>query len=194
MKSVKRLSDIVLATILLLLTMPLLTVVLLVTWVELRCNVIFAEKRVGKNGLFFTMYKVTSMKPTKENIAARALGPIKKNDLRLTRFSRFVRRYSLDEIPQFFNVIKGDMSIVGPRPELPKAVEHWKSELVNYHERLDVLPGMTGWAQVNGYRKGYIEPELRLEHDLYYIANMSIWLDLRIILLTPSAVIKTEVW
>lgn len=190
----KRLSDIILATILLLLTLPVLVVVLLATWMELRCNVIFAEKRVGRGGQLFTMYKVTSMKPTKENIAARALGPIKKNDPRLTWLGRFIRRYSLDELPQFVNVIKGDMSIVGPRPELPKAVERWKSELVSYHKRLDVLPGMTGWAQVNGYRKGYIKPERRLEYDLYYIANMSIWFDLWIILLTPMAVIRTEVW
>lgn len=190
----KRLLDVILASILFLLTLPVLTVVLLVTWAELKCNVIFAEKRVGRNGQMFTMYKVTSMKPTKENLAARAFGPIKKNDPRLTKFSQFVRRYSLDEIPQFVNVIKGDMSIVGPRPELPKAVIRWKSELVDYHKRLDVLPGMTGWAQVNGYRKGYIEPEKRLEHDLHYIANMSIWFDLWIILLTPLAVIRTEVW
>lgn len=194
MKLANRWIDIVLSSVLLLVALPILCCILFITWWQLRCNVIFAEKRVGKNGILFVMYKVTTMKPTVENLAARSLGPIKKNDPRLTRFSQFLRRYSLDEIPQFFNVIRGDMSLVGPRPELPKAAEKWGLEFPDYFRRLVVSPGMTGWAQVNGYRKGYIEPETRLKHDLFYISNMSILFDLWIIILTPKAIIKYEIW
>lgn len=186
--------EFVLTILLIVFTLPLLGIVLLITWLELRCNVIFSESRVGKNGKLFKMHKVTTMKPTKENLAARALGPIRKNDPRITLSSRLIRRYSLDELPQLFNVIKGEMSLIGPRPELPKSVEHWDQKLPLYRERLTVLPGISGWAQVNGYRKGYIEPEKRLNHDLIYIRHQTPWFYLKIFTMTPWAIIKYEVW
>lgn len=190
----KRVYDLFLATTLLLLTFPLLLAIFLITWLQLRCNVIFAEQRFGRKGRLFVMYKVTTMKPTKENIAMRSLGPIKRNDPRITMFARFIRRYSLDELPQLVNVIKGDMSLIGPRPELPTSVKYWSKILPDYQQRFNVYQGMSGWAQVNGYRKGYIEPGKRLYYDLYYINHWSIWLDLKITILTPWAIVKFEVW
>jgi lipopolysaccharide/colanic/teichoic acid biosynthesis glycosyltransferase len=190
----KRLCDVVFASLLFLITLPVLLAVMLITWIELRCNVIFAEQRVGKDGKLFVMLKVTSMKPTPENIAARKLGPIRKNDPRITRFSAFIRRYSLDELPQFINVIKGEMSLIGPRPELIRQTEKWREILPDYDRRVEIRPGMSGWAQINGYRKCYIEPEKKLEHDLFYIDNWSLWLDIKIALLTPWAILHYEVW
>jgi putative colanic acid biosynthesis UDP-glucose lipid carrier transferase len=100
-----------------------------------------------------------------------------------TRFGRFIRKTSLDELPQFFNVLKGDMSIVGPRPERPQFVEQFKEEIPDYMRKNLVKAGITGWAQVNGWR-GDTDLEARIEHDLYYIENWSLWFDLRIIALT----------
>lgn len=191
---IKRLADIVCAVLLLVLTAPVFLLVLVITWWQLRCWVIYSEPRVGKDGKPFIMHKVVTMIQTPENLEARKLGPIKKNDPRLTKFGRFIRRYSLDELPQLFNVIKGDMSLIGPRPAGFEVVERWRDVLPNYMRRFSVLPGMSGWAQVNGYRKGYIEPENRLEHDLYYIDNWSLFFDIIIALKTPKAILVTDVW
>lgn len=159
-----RKCEVALTIFLMVLTAPILIAVLLITWLELRCNVVFSDSRVGKN------------------------------DPRVTRFSRFVRRYSLDELPQFFNVIKNEMSLIGPRPELPKGVEHWAQQLPLYKERLTILPGISGWAQVNGYRKGYIEPEKRLSYDFVYVRQRNFWFYMKIFAMTPWAIIKYDVW
>ena len=102
-----------------------------------------------------------------------------------TRFGQFIRKTSLDELPQFLNVLKGDMSIVGPRPERPMFVEQFKEEIPDYMKKHLVKAGITGWAQVNGWR-GDTDLKTRIEYDLYYIENWSLWLDLKIILLTIS--------
>ncbi len=194
MKVVNRLVDLVLALFILVLVSPVLVTIIVVTKCHLRCHAIFKDNRIGKDGRQFGMYKITTMKPTPENLAMRKLGPITKHDPRISRFSHLLRRYSLDELPQLVNVIKGDMSLVGPRPELPHLVEQYASQLPQYKKRLQVLPGMSGLAQVYGFRKSHIEPERRLERDLYYVEHQSPWLYFWILLLTPWAVIKYEVW
>ena len=106
-----------------------------------------------------------------------------KNDPRVTAVGRFIRKTSIDELPQFFNIIKGDMSLVGPRPERPHFVEKFREEIPRYMVKHQVRPGLTGWAQVNGYR-GDTSITKRVEYDLYYIENWSLGLDFKIIFLT----------
>ena len=106
-----------------------------------------------------------------------------KEDARKTRFGSFIRKYSIDELPQFFNVLKGDMSLVGPRPEIPFHVNHFKEEIPLYLVRQQVRPGITGWAQVNGLR-GDTSIEKRVQYDIWYIENWSIALDIKILLRT----------
>ena len=105
------------------------------------------------------------------------------NDPRITKVGRFLRKVSLDEFPQLFNVLKGNMSLVGPRPERPQYVEKFREEIPRYMVKHQVRPGMTGWAQVNGYR-GDTSIRERIDHDLYYIENWSIGLDIKILILT----------
>ena len=106
-----------------------------------------------------------------------------KNDPRVTRIGRLIRKTSIDEMPQFFNVLKGDMSLVGPRPERPQYVEKFREEIPRYMVKHQVRPGMTGWAQVNGYR-GNTSIRKRIEHDIYYIENWTVGFDLKILFLT----------
>ncbi len=106
-----------------------------------------------------------------------------KDDARCTKVGKFLRRTNLDELPQFFNVLKGEMSIVGPRPFASDDVEFQK--IPYFSQRQRIKPGISGWAQVNGLRGGHIEPEERIRYDLYYIENWSIWLDFTILLMTP---------
>ncbi len=106
-----------------------------------------------------------------------------ENDPRRTKFGAFLRKTSLDELPQFFNVLKGDMSVVGPRPERPYFVEKFKEEIPKYMIKHHVRPGITGWAQVCGLR-GDTSIQARIEHDIFYIENWSLWLDIKIILRT----------
>ena len=131
--------------------------------------------------LFRSMYKFRTMevqKPSRE-----AQGWTKKDDPRVTRVGRFLRRTSIDEMPQLFNILKGDMSVVGPRPERPQFVERFKEEIPRYMVKHQVRPGLTGWAQVNGSR-GDTSIRKRIEHDLYYIENWTLGFDLKILFLT----------
>lgn len=115
--------------------------------------------------------------------AASDTGWSTNSDPRKTRFGSFIRKFSIDELPQFFNVLKGDMSLVGPRPELPHFVDQFKEEIPLYMVKHQVRPGITGWAQVNGLR-GDTSIKERIEHDVYYIENWSILLDIKILFLT----------
>ena len=142
--------------------------------------VFYRQERVGLNNRPFMMLKFRSMPVDAEAGAIRWGGSARKP---ATRFGRFLRRTSLDELPQFLNVLKGDMSIVGPRPERPMFVEQFKDEIPDYMRKHLVKAGITGWAQVNGWR-GDTDLPTRIEHDLYYIENWSLWLDLKIIALT----------
>ena len=127
------------------------------------------------------MYKFRSMEVQDTNQEKKAWTT--RNDPRVTPIGRFIRRTSIDELPQIFNVLKGDMSLVGPRPERPFFVDKFKEEIPRYMIKHQVRPGITGWAQVNGYR-GDTSIRKRIEHDLYYIENWTLWLDIKILFLT----------
>ena len=141
--------------------------------------VIFKQKRVGLNKNLFVMYKFRSM-----NINSQEeTGWSTNNDPRKTKFGSFIRKFSIDELPQFFNVLKGDMSLVGPRPELPHFVENFKNEIPLYMVKHQVKPGITGLAQVNGYR-GDTSIKKRIEFDINYIENWNILMDISILFKT----------
>jgi Undecaprenyl-phosphate glucose phosphotransferase len=157
---------------------------LLISWIIKRTSagpVFYAQERMGLDGKQFTVYKFRTM-PVDAEIET---GPIwaDENDRRVTRVGRFLRRHDLDEWPQFWNVLKGEMSIVGPRPERPFFVEQFKHRIPQYMLRHKVKAGITGWAQVNGWR-GNTSLEKRIEYDLYYIENWSVTLDIKIMWLT----------
>ena len=116
----------------------------------------------------------------------------KRPEKQMTSLGTFIRKYSIDEIPQFWNVLKGEMSIVGPRPEIPYYVEQFKKEIPLYMVKHQVKPGITGWAQVHGLR-GDTSLEERVQHDIYYIENWSFWLDVKIILMTVGKMRNNEI-
>jgi len=141
--------------------------------------VFFRQQRVGRNKRWFQMYKFRSMRVNADQDTAWTTN----DDPRKTRFGSFLRKYSIDELPQLFNVVKGDMSLIGPRPEIPYYVEQFKEGIPLYMVKHQVRPGMTGWAQVNGYR-GDTSISKRIEYDIWYIEHWSIALDLKILLRT----------
>ncbi|MBD9014031.1 MAG: undecaprenyl-phosphate glucose phosphotransferase [Lachnospiraceae bacterium] len=142
---------------------------------------IFKQERVGLHNRPFQMYKFRSMEVQKERDEQKCWTV--KNDPRVTGIGKFMRKTSIDELPQLFNVLKGDMSLVGPRPERPQFVEKFREEIPRYMVKHQVRPGMTGWAQINGYR-GDTSIRKRIEYDLYYIENWTVGLDLKILFLT----------
>ncbi len=142
---------------------------------------IFKQERVGLHNQPFVMYKFRSMEVQKKQVEQR--GWTTKNDPRVTGIGKFIRRTSIDELPQLFNVLKGEMSLVGPRPERPQFVEKFREEIPRYMVKHQVRPGMTGWAQVHGYR-GDTSIRKRIEYDLYYIENWTMGLDIKILFLT----------
>lgn len=142
---------------------------------------IFKQERVGLHNRPFKMYKFRSMEVQKESEEQK--GWTVRNDPRVTGIGSFMRKTSIDELPQLFNVLKGDMSLVGPRPERPQFVEKFREEIPRYMVKHQVRPGMTGWAQVNGYR-GDTSIRKRIEYDLYYIENWTVGLDIKILFLT----------
>jgi Undecaprenyl-phosphate glucose phosphotransferase len=177
----KRVIDIVLsAGALLVMGIPLAIIAALVKWTS-SGQVFYTQERMGLDGKAFTVYKFRSMYEGAEE----RTGPIwaREDDPRATPVGRWLRRLDLDELPQFWNVLKGDMSIVGPRPERPFFVEQFKHRIPQYMLRHKVKAGITGWAQVNGWR-GNTSLEKRIEYDLYYIENWSVTLDLKIMWLT----------
>ncbi|MNL39206.1 UDP-glucose:undecaprenyl-phosphate glucose-1-phosphate transferase [compost metagenome] len=167
---------------------PLMIIVALAVKASSPGPVLFRQKREGLNGRIFEAYKFRSM--AAELGDASGVAQTLDNDPRVTAIGRFIRKTSIDELPQLFNVLKGDMSLVGPRPHVPgmMAAGRLYKDLVPYYDRrLDMLPGITGWAQVNGLRGSTRDPHKareRIDHDLAYIQNFSVWLDLKIIALT----------
>lgn len=175
----KRAMDLVGSIVLIILTMPVMLITAALVKITSSGPVLFTQQRIGKNKTHFTMYKFRSMEQSgKEDTAWSSTG-----DPRITGIGRWIRRYSIDELPQLFNVLKGDMSLVGPRPEIPFHVNHFKNEISRYLLRQQVKPGMTGWAQVHGLR-GNTSIRARIEYDLWYIENWSIALDIKILWLT----------
>ena len=177
----KRVLDIVLGLI----ALPFVLIVFIVfapmIYLEDKGPAFYNAPRVGKNGKPFVMYKFRSMEVQDSSKEKQAWTV--QNDPRVTPIGKFIRKTSLDELPQFFNVLKGDMSLVGPRPERPFWVEKFKEEIPRYMIKHQVRPGITGWAQVNGFR-GDTSIRSRIEHDLYYIENWSLGLDIKILFLT----------
>ncbi len=177
----KRGIDILLSALGLVLLAPLMGLIALAIRLTSPGPVFYLQERMGLDGRSFAMVKFRSMRVDAE----AASGPVwaTEDDARRTPVGRILRRFSLDELPQLWNVLKGDMSLVGPRPERPFFVQQFKTMIPQYMLRHKVKSGMTGWAQVNGYR-GNTSLEKRIEYDLYYIQNWSLTLDLKILLLT----------
>lgn len=185
----KRGFDIVLSGMLLLLFSPLFLLISIIIKLSSRGPLFYRQQRVGKDGKVFHIIKFRSMRIGAEELT----GPIfaSQRDPRVTRIGSFLRRWGIDELPQLFNVLKGNMSLVGPRPERPEFVERFGDEIFRYFERHKVKPGITGWAQVHGLR-GNTSIKERVKYDLYYIENWSFGLDIKILLRTLSATIKGE--
>jgi exopolysaccharide biosynthesis polyprenyl glycosylphosphotransferase len=183
---VNRLLDVTIATALLaLLALPMLAIAAIIKLTS-RGPALYRQQRTGLGGKDFTMLKFRTMRIDAEDQS----GPVwaRRGDPRRTALGVLLRRLSIDELPQLMNVIRGQMSLVGPRPERPFFVQSFCQKLPNYDERHRVLPGITGWAQINGWR-GDTSIEKRLEYDLYYIEHWSVAFNLRILLLTPFRVL-----
>lgn len=178
-KFIKRFTDIVGSFLLIILFSPIMLAVALAVKVSSKGSVIYKQERVGLHNRNFVMYKFRSMKINR----CDELHFTTQNDDRTTKIGRFIRKCSLDELPQLFNVLKGDMSLVGPRPERPEFVEQFKEQIPRYMIKHQVRPGITGWAQINGYR-GNTSIQKRIEYDLYYIENWTLWFDIAILFQT----------
>ncbi len=188
-KQMKRFIDVSFSLIALFIFSPVFILLAILIKLDSPGPVFFKQKRVGKNGKIFTIYKFRSMVMDAE----RMTGPVwaGKKDPRITRTGRIIRKLRLDEFPQLINVLYGDMSIVGPRPERPYFVDRLKREYPFYTRRLKVKPGITGWAQVKGkYDTTFDEVKEKLEYDLYYIDNISLRLDFRIIFFTIHVMLR----
>ncbi len=187
-RKLKRLMDIVVSLIILILSLPITIITAIFIKLESPGPVIFKQERVGLNGKIFKIYKFRSM----INDAEKKTGPVwaGKNDPRITKVGKFIRKVRIDEIPQMVNVLKGEMSLVGPRPERPYFVEKFAKEIPFYKRRLLVKPGITGWAQVkHKYDESIEDVKTKLKYDLFYIENMSIRMDLKILFRTVFTVL-----
>lgn len=184
-----RIFDITAALILLALVWPLMLLAVLAIKIEdgWRAPVLYSQERVGRNGRIFRVHKFRSMIENAERDGAQWA---QKNDMRVTRVGEFIRKYRVDELPQLFNVLMGDMAFVGPRPERPVFVEQLTRELPFYVERHRVKPGLTGWAQLNYPYGASVTDSLRkLEYDMYYVKNHSLLLDVMILLQTVEVIL-----
>ena len=178
---IKRTLDIVVSLIAIICFSPIMLLTMLLIKITSPGPVIFSQERVGRHNRTFKMYKFRSMQVQKESAEKKCWTT--PNDPRVTGVGKFIRATSIDELPQLINVLKGDMSLVGPRPERPYFVEKFKEEIPRYMVKHQVRPGMTGWAQVNGLR-GNTSIRHRIDFDLYYIEHWSFALDIKILVLT----------
>ncbi|MYZ48485.1 undecaprenyl-phosphate glucose phosphotransferase [Propylenella binzhouense] len=190
---VKRTFDIVIASLALVALSPLLLAAMAAVKLESSGPVFFRQRRYGFNNEVIEVLKLRSMYHERADLEARKA--VTRGDPRVTRVGRIIRKFSIDELPQLINVLRGDLSLVGPRPHAVGHNELWKEVVDGYFARHRVKPGLTGWAQVHGWR-GEVDSEEkirhRVEHDLYYIENWSVFLDLYILLLTPLKLIAAE--
>ncbi len=177
----KRIVDILVALIGLVVASPVMLVSAIAVGCTSRGPVIFKQERIGLHNKPFRMYKFRTMEVQKPS--AEQKGWTTKNDPRVTKVGKFLRRTSIDELPQLFNILMGDMSVVGPRPERPQFVEQFKEEIPRYMVKHQVRPGLTGWAQINGYR-GDTSIKRRIEFDIFYIENWTMSFDIKIMFLT----------
>jgi Undecaprenyl-phosphate glucose phosphotransferase len=183
----KRTFDIAFSIFVLFLMAPIMVIIAIAVRLDSRGPILFAQDRVGLNGRLFRMYKFRTMKVAAPTVSDSVWTT--PNDSRCTRVGRFLRKTSLDELPQFLNVLRGDMSVVGPRPERPRFVHKFLREVAQYNSRHRLKVGITGWAQVNGWR-GDTSIQKRVECDLYYLQNWSFVFDLQIIFQTFFAGIR----
>lgn len=178
---VKRIMDVMISLTGILITSPLMVCIAVIIKTTSKGPLIYKQERVGLHNKSFMMYKFRSMRVQDAGEEKKAWTT--KNDPRVTAVGKFIRRTSIDELPQLFNILKGDMSVVGPRPERPFFVEKFKEEIPRYMIKHQVRPGLTGWAQVNGYR-GDTSIKKRIEYDLFYIENWTLGFDIKIMFLT----------
>lgn len=179
---VKRLFDFIISQLMIIILSPILFVVWLLARVKLGSPTIFRQERPGRYGKIFTMYKFRSMTD-----ARNGSGELLPDEVRLTGFGKLLRKTSLDELPELFNILKGDMSFVGPRPLLVRYLDRYTPEQARRHE---VKPGLTGWAQVNG--RNAINWEEKFKLDVWYVDHWNLWLDLKILCLTIIKVFRRE--
>ncbi|MCP4748635.1 MAG: TIGR03013 family PEP-CTERM/XrtA system glycosyltransferase [Desulfobacteraceae bacterium] len=187
-KLVKRCIDLVLSATMLIIFFPIMAIVAILIKIESKGPVIFSQERVGENRKQYMVHKFRSMRYDAE----KHTGPIwaQKNDDRITKVGYFIRKWRIDEIPQLWNVLKGEMSFVGPRPEREHFVKKLEDRIPYYNERLSVKPGLTGWAQVSyGYGSNVEDAVEKLNYELFYVKNMSIIMDLMIVARTVKTVI-----
>ncbi|MGC8977245.1 MAG: exopolysaccharide biosynthesis polyprenyl glycosylphosphotransferase [Candidatus Ratteibacteria bacterium] len=172
----KKIFDLIFGLIFFMIFCIICPLICLIIKIDSKGPVFFKQKRIGKDGKIFYIWKFRTMKYPYQNLSPFTL----RDDPRLTKFGRFLRRYNLDELPQIFNVLKGEMSLVGPRPV--SVNDKIFIELPEFKLRVSVKPGITGWAQVHGLRGGNYEPEERIKYDIYYISNWTIFLDIAILI------------
>jgi lipopolysaccharide/colanic/teichoic acid biosynthesis glycosyltransferase len=177
---IKRLFDLIVSLSLLAFIWPILILLAVLVRVNLGSPILFSQARPGKNHKIFNIYKFRSMTDAKNKD-----GQLQPDNIRLTRFGTFLRNSSLDELPGLFSVIKGDMSLVGPRPLLVEYLPLYNNQQARRHE---VRPGITGWAQVNG--RNALSWEQKFEFDVWYVDNQSLWLDIKILFMTVFKVLK----
>lgn len=186
-KIFKRCFDVVFSLILLVSSSPVLLVSLIIVFLQDFKNPLFSQERVGVGNKEYKMYKIRSMVHNAEKHGAQWA---KENDSRVTAFGRFIRKTRIDELPQLWNVLKGEMSLIGPRPEREIFYQEFERSIPNFRDRLQVKPGLGGWAQVNG---GYnVTPKEKLEYDLYYIENLSFKLEVEIFFRTIKVVLTGD--
>ncbi|MFD1362333.1 sugar transferase [Lentibacillus salinarum] len=183
----KRIFDIIFSVICLPCALIFIVVFGIIIKLETPGPMFFLQERVGLNGKYFSVIKLRSMGIDAEKNGAKWAS---QNDPRVTRVGKFIRKTRIDELPQLFNILKGDMSLIGPRPERPMFTAEFNEQIPGFTNRLSVKPGLTGWAQING---GYeITPKEKLKLDLYYIDNKSFPLDLKIVLKTIKVVFTSD--
>lgn len=183
----QRILDIILSLIGLIIGIPLMLIFGIFIKIEDKGPMTYKQERVGKNGRVFYIYKLRSMRTDAEKFGAKWAD---KDDPRITKVGKFIRKTRIDELPQLFNILKGDMSIIGPRPERPSFTAQFNEEIPGFINRLAIKPGLTGWAQVNG---GYeITPKQKFKEDMYYIRNRSVSLDIKILFKTVKVVLTGD--
>ena len=190
---IKNIMDRILALLFMLFSLPLIIIFSIFIVIEDGFPIFFKQKRTGWDGKSFNIFKLRSLKKAESNNESQQ---VKVGDSRLLKVGKIIRRLSIDELPQFFNVLKGDMSIVGPRPHMTDHTKYYTSDIKNFMQRHKCLPGITGWAQVNGSR-GPTDEEgamnKRFQHDLYYIKNWNLTLDVYILIRTIFVVLFQKV-
>jgi sugar transferase EpsL len=182
LEMMKRVFDICIAIMVLVVFMPIILITAATVRIKLGTPVVFKQQRPGLQAVPFSIYKFRTMTDEKDE-----KGQLLPDNLRLTAFGQFLRKYSLDELPQFFNVLKGELSLVGPRPLLMEYLPLYTAEQAKRHQ---VKPGITGWAQING--RNALSWEEKFQLDVWYVNNRSFWFELKILMLTFTKVIRSD--